>query len=130
MNGSRSVSVNTDQLTQRYLSQIIPTSSAKSQRNTYSPVESIISEMAGGNLTIREWLACLLAILFLFLSVASFSQTPLSPVLGSGGAVSYRGILYFQTASRKLARLNAAPGVFEYEVDAEGKTRTKIWEWK
>ena len=49
---------------------------------------------------------------------------------GPGGAVSYRGILYFQTASQKFARLNAAPGVFEYEVDSEGKTRTKIWEWK
>jgi len=49
---------------------------------------------------------------------------------GPGGAVSYRGILYFQTTSQKLARLNAAPGVFEYEVDPEGKTRTKIWEWK
>jgi hypothetical protein len=46
------------------------------------------------------------------------------------GSVSYRGILYFRTASEKLARLNAAPGVFEYEVDAEGKTRSKIWEWK
>jgi hypothetical protein len=50
--------------------------------------------------------------------------------LGPGGAVSYRGILYFQTLSQKLARLNATPGVFEYEVDAEGKTRSKIWEWK
>ena len=50
--------------------------------------------------------------------------------LGPGGTVSYRGILYFQTASQKMARLNATPGVFEYEVDAEGKTRTKIWEWK
>jgi hypothetical protein len=49
---------------------------------------------------------------------------------GPGGAVSYRGILYFQTTSQKLARLNAAPGVFEYEVDTEGKTHTKIWEWK
>ncbi len=50
--------------------------------------------------------------------------------LGAGGVVSYRGILYFQTASQKLARLNTTPGVFEYEVDIEGKTRTKIWEWK
>ncbi len=47
-----------------------------------------------------------------------------------GGAISYRGILYFQTTSQKLARLNAAPGVFEYEIDPEGKTRTKVWEWK
>ncbi|MGO9641071.1 MAG: hypothetical protein ACLP1Y_07200 [Candidatus Acidiferrales bacterium] len=49
---------------------------------------------------------------------------------GPGGSVSYRGILYFQTTSQKFARLNAAPGVFEYEVDPEGKTRTKVWEWK
>jgi hypothetical protein len=49
---------------------------------------------------------------------------------GPGGSVSYRGILYFQTASQKLARLNSAPGVFEYETDPDGKTRNKIWEWK
>jgi hypothetical protein len=46
------------------------------------------------------------------------------------GAVSYRGILYYRTTSQKLARLNAAPGVFEYEVDPEGNTHSKIWEWK
>ena len=46
------------------------------------------------------------------------------------GALSYRGILYYQTNSQKLARLNNAAGVFEYEVDAEGKTQTKVWEWK
>ena len=46
------------------------------------------------------------------------------------GAVSYRGILYYRTASQKLARLNNAAGVFEYEVDPEGKTQTKVWEWK
>jgi hypothetical protein len=46
------------------------------------------------------------------------------------GAVSYRGILYYQTASKKLARLNTVPGVFEYEIDPEGKTHAKSWEWK
>ena len=46
------------------------------------------------------------------------------------GAVSYRGILYYRTASQKLARLNSVAGVFEYEVDKEGKTHTKVWEWK
>jgi len=49
---------------------------------------------------------------------------------GAGGAVSYRGILYFRTASQKLAQLNGAPGVFEYEVDPSGNTHTKIWAWK
>ena len=46
------------------------------------------------------------------------------------GAISYRGILYYRTASQKLARLNTVPTVFEYEVDPEGKTHAKFWEWK
>ena len=49
---------------------------------------------------------------------------------GAGGAVSYRGALYFLTSSAKLAKLNEAVGVFEYEVDAQGNTHTKLWEWK
>jgi len=48
----------------------------------------------------------------------------------AGGAVSYRGILYYRTPSQKLARLNNACAVFEYEVDAAGNTTSKVWEWK
>jgi len=47
-----------------------------------------------------------------------------------GGALSYRGILYFRTTSQKLARLNTTPVVFEYEVDSKGQTLSKMWEWK
>jgi hypothetical protein len=43
-----------------------------------------------------------------------------------GGAVSYRGILYYQTTSQKLTKLNAAPGVFEYEAEADGTTHSKV----
>jgi hypothetical protein len=50
--------------------------------------------------------------------------------LKAGGAVSYRGILYYRTASAKLAALNSAPGVFEYEVAADGTTEAKVWAWK
>ena len=49
---------------------------------------------------------------------------------GAGGAVSYRGILYFQTPSQKLARMNENPGVFEFDVDPSGNIQTKIWAWK
>ena len=49
---------------------------------------------------------------------------------GPGGALSYRGMLFFQTASQKLARLNNMCGAFEYEVDPSGSTTSKIWEWK
>jgi hypothetical protein len=47
-----------------------------------------------------------------------------------GGAVSYRGTVYYRTASQKLARLNTVAGVFEYEADANGDTHLKVWEWK
>jgi hypothetical protein len=49
---------------------------------------------------------------------------------GAGGVVSYRGMLYFRTTSQKLARLNNACGVFEFEVDASGNTTSTVWEWK
>ncbi len=49
---------------------------------------------------------------------------------GPGGSVSYRGMLFFRTASQKLARLNNACVAFEYDVDASGSTISKMWEWK
>lgn len=49
---------------------------------------------------------------------------------GAGGAISYRGMLFFRTASTKLARMNNVCGAFEYEVDASGNTVSKLWEWK
>ena len=47
-----------------------------------------------------------------------------------GGAVSYRGAQYFYSDSPKLSRLNSIAVVFEYEADAEGNTKSKLWEWK
>ena len=49
---------------------------------------------------------------------------------GEGGAVSYRGAIYYSTAAPKLARLNTFAAVFEFEVDAQGNTHSKSWEWK
>jgi len=46
------------------------------------------------------------------------------------GGISYRGSIYYQSASPKWARLNAVASVFEYEVDAQGATRAQIFEWK
>jgi hypothetical protein len=40
---------------------------------------------------------------------------------GPGGAVSYRGMLFFRTNSQKIA-LGSGCGAFEYEVDAAGST--------
>jgi hypothetical protein len=47
-----------------------------------------------------------------------------------GGAVSYRGAQYFYSDSPKFSRLNAIATVFEYEADAEGNSKSKLWEWK
>lgn len=47
-----------------------------------------------------------------------------------GGAVSYRGAVYYSSASPRLARLNGVAAVFEFDVDAEGNTHSKLWEWK
>ena len=47
-----------------------------------------------------------------------------------GGAVSYRGAIYYQTTSEKWAHLNSIAAIYEYEVDAEGNTQAVTWEWK
>jgi hypothetical protein len=51
-------------------------------------------------------------------------------VIGKGGRVSYRGAVYYQTSSSKWARLNNVAAVFEYEVNANGATKSSTWEWK
>ena len=50
--------------------------------------------------------------------------------LKARGAVSYRGAIYYHTASPKFSRLNTVAGVFEFESDENGNTQSKIWEWK
>jgi len=49
---------------------------------------------------------------------------------GPGGSISYRGMLFFRTASQKLARVHNSCGAFEYDVAADGTTVSKVWEWK
>ena len=46
------------------------------------------------------------------------------------GAVSYRGAIYYQTTVPAWQRLNSVACVFEYEVEAQGKTHSQVWEWK
>jgi len=49
---------------------------------------------------------------------------------GKGAAASWRGAVYYQTASQKWARLNSVAAVFEYETAEDGTTTSKLWEWK
>jgi hypothetical protein len=49
---------------------------------------------------------------------------------GQGSAVAWRGAVYFETPSPKLARLNSVVGIFEFATDAGGKAESKLYEWK
>ncbi len=52
------------------------------------------------------------------------------PFTGHGMAVSWRGAIYYQTPSERLAALNGIAGVFEYETEESGKVAAKLHEWK
>ena len=49
---------------------------------------------------------------------------------GKGMAASWRGAISYCTQSPKLAPLNATAAVFEWDVDEQGNTRGKTFEWK
>lgn len=49
---------------------------------------------------------------------------------GQRGTVAYRGVIYLETVSPRLSRVNGACAVYEFEADEGGKTQTKSWEWK
>ena len=48
--------------------------------------------------------------------------------LGAGGSVAYSGSLSYTTSSKKLAKLNGISGVFQFEVDGQGNTHSKVFE--
>jgi hypothetical protein len=50
--------------------------------------------------------------------------------VGADGSIRYRGTLSFNSASPKFAPLNAVAGAFEFDVDVQGNTHSKIWGWK
>jgi hypothetical protein len=48
----------------------------------------------------------------------------------ASGGMSYRGAVYFLSASGSLARLNSTVGVYEFDTDANQNVRSRLWEWK
>lgn len=50
--------------------------------------------------------------------------------IGKGYAASWRGSIYYQTSSQRLAKLNGICAVFEHEVDETGNAKSKVYEWK
>jgi len=60
---------------------------------------------------------------------ATFKAQGVGKLLDAG-AVRYRGASYYYSDSPNFKRLNAVAVVFEYEADADGNTKSKLWEWK
>ena len=50
--------------------------------------------------------------------------------MGQGGAVSFRGAVFYHSTSPKWSRLNSVAAIFEYSVDGEGNSSSTLWEWK
>jgi len=46
------------------------------------------------------------------------------------GVTSWRGALFYETATSELARLNEIAVLFEYEVDEGGKSEGHLFAWK
>jgi hypothetical protein len=46
------------------------------------------------------------------------------------GGVSYRGAVYISSSCPNWSCLSRVATIFEFDVDANGNTRTQNWEWK
>ena len=61
--------------------------------------------------------------------MASWTGQGAGRLTGKGAAVSYRGSVFYQSNHPSLSRLNGVACVFEYDVDENGATSSKLWEW-
>jgi hypothetical protein len=62
---------------------------------------------------------------------ASYTGTGVGHMLGQAGAASWRGALYFFSASPKFAQLNSIAVLFEFEIDGTARNmEIKYFEWK
>jgi hypothetical protein len=43
---------------------------------------------------------------------------------------TFRGAIYYETGAASLARLNECAAVYEFAIDADGKCRSEVWEWR
>lgn len=42
----------------------------------------------------------------------------------------FHGLLFFRSSTPQWSRLNGTAVIIEYTVDAEGNSRSRLWEWK
>ncbi|MBM3942142.1 MAG: hypothetical protein FJ316_04305 [SAR202 cluster bacterium] len=61
--------------------------------------------------------------------MATWTGSGVGTFTGNGG-LSWRGVIYYQSASPAWESLNGVAAVFEYDVDSEWHTKSAAWEWK
>ncbi len=62
--------------------------------------------------------------------MATWTGTGVGKPSGNGMAANWRGSLCYQTMSGSLAGLNKIAAIFEFDVDENGNTTGKLWEWR
>jgi hypothetical protein len=62
--------------------------------------------------------------------MAAWKGSGVGQFTGRGTAVSWRGAIYYQTTSERLARLNGIAALFENDIDDSGKSDDRTYEWK
>lgn len=62
--------------------------------------------------------------------VVTWTGTGIGRPTGKGTAVNWRGSIHYQTKSPKLSKLNGTCFIFQFDVDEQGKTSSRIFEWR
>ena len=62
--------------------------------------------------------------------VVTWTGTGVGKPTGKGMAVNWRGSLHYQTTSTKFAKLNGLCCVYEYDLDENGNSHGRVFEWR
>ncbi|MFE2724724.1 hypothetical protein [Kitasatospora sp. NPDC059327] len=60
----------------------------------------------------------------------SWHGSGLGRFTGPGGAMAWRGAVFFESQSESFAQLNDTVGLFEYDTDGGGTGKVTVHEWK
>ena len=61
--------------------------------------------------------------------IATFRATGIGKFNSEGG-IDFAGVVYFQTLTSTLERLNGAAVVYDFKIDVNGNSTWDLWEWK
>jgi hypothetical protein len=62
--------------------------------------------------------------------VVTWTATGVGRPTGKGMGAAWRGSIQYQTSSSKLSKLNGVCYVYEYDVDENGVSNSRVFEWR